>query len=239
MPLNKPNGNMYPWAYTWNPLAGKCPHECGYCYVENKIAPMMKRTGNKKYYGELRLIEKEFQTRLIVPDGFIIFVESCGDLFADAVPKEMIQRILNRITEFPQTTFLLQSKNPRRFLEFDIPKNCIFGTTLETTNQYIKTKALSPHRRFSAMMILPIDWPCMISIEPVMDLDVDRMVTWVKMLKPKFVSIGADSGLNNLSEPSPKKLEQLITELKKFTEVKQKENLKRLMLNCELEKVKS
>lgn len=86
MPLNKPSGNMYPWAYTWNPLAGECPHACGFCYVSGDIAPWLERMGNSKYYGPLRLVESEFKVSLVIPDGYLIFVESCGDLFAAEVP---------------------------------------------------------------------------------------------------------------------------------------------------------
>ena len=33
--MNKTKGDMYPWTdYTWNPLAGKCPHNCEYCYMK-------------------------------------------------------------------------------------------------------------------------------------------------------------------------------------------------------------
>ena len=45
----------------------------------------------------------------------------------------------------------------------------------------------------------------------------------------KFVSIGADSGKNNLPEPPSQKLKALIDELEKFTEVRVKKNLKRLL----------
>lgn len=32
MPLNKQSGNMYSWIdFTWNPIRGKCPHDCIYC----------------------------------------------------------------------------------------------------------------------------------------------------------------------------------------------------------------
>lgn len=220
---------MYPWAYTWNPLGGKCPHACGYCYVENKINPMMKRGGNDKYEGELRLMEKEMQTSLIIPEGYVIFVESCGDLFAKEVPTAFIQRVLDHIAKYPQTSCLLQTKNPSRFRDFDIPRNCILGTTIETTDEYLETKAPSAHKRFSVMACLPTDLPFMISIEPVMDFDLQRLISWITVLRPKFVSIGADSGKNNLSEPSPEKLEQLINKLRKVTEVRLKENLSRLL----------
>ena len=49
------------------------------------------------------------------------------------------------------------------------------------------------------------------------------------MAKPIQVNIGADSGGNNLPEPSKEKIIELIFELEKFTKVKQKKNLKRLL----------
>ena len=114
MGLNKPSGNMYPWAYTWNPLAGECKHACGYCYVPNKVAPWLRRMGNSKYYGEPRLIEKEFKTSLVVSEEYVVFVQSCGDLFGAWIPDLWIFRILERISDFPDTVFLLQTKIPER-----------------------------------------------------------------------------------------------------------------------------
>lgn len=87
--LNKPSGNMYPWAYTINFVAGACKYECSFCYVSGKIAPMLRRMGNDRYYGEPRLIEKAFRARLIVPDGYIVFVQSCGDLFGHWIPQRV------------------------------------------------------------------------------------------------------------------------------------------------------
>lgn len=229
MPLNKPSGNMYPRAYTWNPLAGECPHECGYCYVQNDIAPMLKRCGNDKYYGELCLVEKEFKVPLVVPDGFVIFVQSCGDLFANLVPDAFILKVLNRIREFPQTTFLLQTKNPERFFDFEIPENCILGTTIESNRPYSLTKAPDPELRWLAMKKMPTTRKVMVSIEPVMDFDLNKMLIWFGILRPSFVSIGADSGHNNLPEPSPTKLNQLLWQLELFTEVRRKANLSRLL----------
>ena len=246
MPLNKPSGNMYPWAYTWNPLAGKCPHECYFCYVEGKIAPWMRRMGSNKFYEPLRLVESEFKVPLIVPNGYIVFVESCGDLFAYDVEESWIWQVLNRIKKFPQTTFLLQSKNPERFFDFNIPQNCILGTTIESNRDYHLSKAPSPKERYHVFFMLNNDrdfegnkiYRLMVSIEPVMDFDLDELVFWMQEIDPEFISIGADSGNNNLVEPSPKKLQELIEILSRVTEVKQKENLSRLLPAKQLEKEK-
>lgn len=45
------------------------------------------------------------------------------------------------------------------------------------------------------------------------------------------VTIGADSKGSNLPEPSKEKIEALIKELRKFTQVKLKQNLNRLIKN--------
>ena len=44
------------------------------------------------------------------------------------------------------------------------------------------------------------------------------------------INIGADSGNNNLSEPKKEKVLKLISKLEKITIVKQKSNLKRLLV---------
>ena len=237
MGLNRPSGNMYPWAYTWNPIGGRCPHACSFCYVEGKVGPWLERMGNDKYVGEPRIIEEEFNTRLVVPDGYVVFVESCGDLFAYGIDDTWIWQVLNRICKFPETTFLLQTKNPERFFDFDIPQNCILGTTLETNRDYHMTKAPNPKERYYAFFMLNGNrdlegkkiYRLMLSLEPIMDFDLDTLVHWIQEIDPEFVSIGADSGQNNLVEPPAEKLKELLEILNKITEVRKKKNLNRLL----------
>lgn len=228
---------MYPWAYTWNPLAGECPHQCKGCYVGEKISPWLQRMGNDKYVGSPRLIENEFETKLVVPDGYVVFVESCGDLFAYGIPDLWIQRVLNYIRKFPQTTFLLQTKNPERFFDVNIPQNCILGTTLETNRDYHMTKAPSPKERYYVFFDLNSQrgldgnkiYRLFISIEPIMDFDFNELIQWIQEIEPEFVSIGADSGNNGFPEPSSNKLRELLESLDKITEVRRKKNLNRLL----------
>jgi len=216
---------MYPWAYTINYIGGKCKHGCGYCYV-----PRLAKRGVKRYsVEEPYFIEKELKTKLIIPEGYIVFVESCGDMFGNWIPDMWIMRILERISEFPQTPVLLQTKNPIRFHDFDIPKNCILATTIETNREINMTKAPQPKERFLAMKRISIEREIAVSVEPVMDFDLIVMLAWMGVLRPKFVSVGADSGKNNLLEPSPLKLKQLLWQLELITEVRKKKNLSRLL----------
>ena len=124
-------------------------------------------------------------------------------------------------------SYLFQSKNPERFHNnFCFPMNTILGTTIETNRPYIVSRAPGTMQRMEAMWRL--DLPRTVTIEPIMDFDLDVIVDWIREIKPEFVSIGADSGNNHLPEPSGEKVDALIEALKEFTEVKIKDNLKRL-----------
>jgi DNA repair photolyase len=224
---------MYEWAYTTNPIGGRCPHECSYCYVGK-----LRRRGLKKYEGSPFLDERWFKTNLAIPEqDKVVFIQSCGDLFAYGIDQTWIWRILGYIKKFPETTFLLQTKNPESFFEFNIPQNCILGTTIETNRNYGMTKAPNPKERYYVFFELKNQrnlegdkvYRLMVSIEPVMDFDLDELVFWLQEIDPEFVSIGADSAKHGLPEPEPQKLRELIEMLQKFTEVRQKKNLSRLL----------
>lgn len=223
---------MYPWAYTYNPIGGHCYHECRYCYVPGKLV----KRGLKKYLGEPFLVEKELKVKLVIPEGYVVFVCSCYDLFGYWVPAEWIRRILTHCREFPETTFLFQTKNPARFLKFinEFPPKTILGTTIESNRPYPNTRAVTPEARFMGMMAPELfKFRRMVSIEPIMDFDMVVMVKMILGLKPEFVSIGADSGKNNLVEPSTEKIGELIRNIEKFTEVRVKFNLQRLLEKAE------
>jgi len=218
MTLNKQAGNMYPWCdYTWNPIRGKCPHECGYCYMK------------KFKVGELRLDEKSLNDDL--GKGNTIFVGSSTDMFADAVPTEWISRVLSRCNFRIGNTYLFQTKNPSRFFDFleSFPSGVILGTTIETNRESPST-APDAMSRMIAMSAEPLKgFTKFVSIEPVMDFDLPILSSWMYRIRPKFISIGADSKGNNLTEPDAEKLKLFIGEMQKLTEVKVKTNLGRIM----------
>jgi hypothetical protein len=70
-----------------------------------------------------------------------------------------------------------------------------------------------------------------VTIEPIMDFDVDILTQWVDDIKPEFVNIGADSKNHNLPEPSWDKVDELIGNLKTLgIEIREKSNLDRLKM---------
>lgn len=191
MGLNLSNGNMYKFVnYTWNPIKGKCLHDCSYCYM--KTMPQ---------YQHLILAENEFKTDL--GNGNRIFIGSTTDAFAENVPSEWIVRILdycyqNHNAEKPNA-YLLQSKNPKRFLEFinhPIMERVIFGTTIETNRFYpeIMNKAPRIEERVEAMEeIARLGRPTMVTAEPLMQFDHEEVVSFIRRCSPKLVNIGKES----------------------------------------------
>lgn len=235
----KKESNMYPWVdITKNFVGGKCPHECVYCYV-NSLRKKFDSL-NKKYSGKLFLLEKEFEKPL--PTGKTIFIQNCGDLFAEGVPTAWIGKVLAYCNKF-DNTYLFQTKNVERLNYFTglFPHKTILGTTLETTmssEEYAHiSKAPEPMWRAFYLSWPFIERACrgiayrrMVSIEPILAFDPKIMLGWIRSIQPEFVSIGADSKHTiGLSEPTSEQIKYLIEELNKITEVRLKGNLKRLL----------
>lgn len=216
--LNKVKGNMYEFAtHTWNTIKGKCPHDCSYCY--------MKRFKQ----GEIHFDQKELTTDL--GSGNFIFVGSSCDLFAEGVPDDWIIWTLDHCIGF-DNTYLFQTKNPARFEDFSgrYPTNSIFCTTIETNRENDLSNC--PERKMRMV------WMCgsflsdkrrMITIEPIMEFDMDELVRWIEAIRPECVNIGADSGNNSLPEPEADKIRELILRLSDYTRVNLKFNLHRIL----------
>lgn len=212
--------NMYDWITekNVNPLAGRCLHECEYCYVEPmKIRP----ASNKKYSGPIRLDEKVLASTI---KGGTRFLCSCNDLFAAGVPENIILDIIDWAAR-QDTTWAIQTKNPGhelfRHLIKNKPANFVLGATIETNRDISISKAPLPKDR----VIAGLDY---VTIEPIMDFDMIELVAMVKAINPRFVNVGADSGGNDLPEPSAEKIEALIAALEAITEVRRKPNLVRI-----------
>ncbi len=218
--LNVSKGNMYDFVtHTWNTIKGACPHDCSYCY--------MKRFGKQKL---ARFDEKELKTDL--GKGNFIFVGSSCDMFAIDIPAEWILKTLRKCIMNNENDYLFQSKNPGGFLALSKvgywqPKIC---TTIESNRWYPDIMRTSPliEERVRAMSTY-WRYKKYVTIEPIMDFDLDFMVENIKRCEPEQVNIGADSGNNHLPEPSAEKVLALIDELNKFTTIARKTNLSRIL----------
>jgi DNA repair photolyase len=220
--------NMYPWVTrTRNYIGGECPHKCVYCYV-NTLKQRFRHV-KKRYTGEPFLITSELEKS--EGQNNVIFVQDCGDLFAEAIPDEWIKQVLEHCRAYPSNMYLFQSKNPMRFFHFTglLPQSCMLGTTMESDISYPNvSRAPSQAERALAMSMLK-GFQTMISVEPVMDFNLHGFVKIIRDIHPKFVSIGADSKRCSLKEPDRAKLVRFIDSLREFTEVRTKKNLRRIL----------
>lgn len=218
MGLNKSKGNMYDFiTHTWNTIKGECPHGCSYCY--------MKRWGKQN---KLRFDEKELKTDL-GNDNFIFVGSSC-DMWAKEIDDNWIGQTLYYMDNYRNNKYFFQTKNPNRILFWAMPRNSVICTTIETNRFHLYMGNTPPvHQRASAMNAISDYLDTYVTIEPIMNFDLISMIELIKDCRPLQVNIGADSGNNNLPEPPKEKILELIAELEKFTIVKQKKNLKRLL----------
>jgi len=220
MALNQQKGNMYGFVtHTWNTIKGKCPHDCPYCYMKRYPQP------------ELHFDEKELKTDL--GEGNFIFVGSSCDMFADDIPPEWIIATLMHCEKF-NNEYLFQTKNPEAYSGYGANiaaiEDFVLCTTIETNRFYSDYlgSAPSPRERSLAMQKIPYNKKH-VTIEPIMDFDLEFFFQFLMDCNPIQVNIGADSGSNKLPEPDKDKILELIKQLEKFTIVHQKKNLRRLI----------
>lgn len=223
MRLQKAFGNMYDWVtHMWGVGTG-CPHQCKYCYV--------KANGHEQ--PDRFVLDPEFPH---LGKDKTIFVGHRCDLFAESVNTADILRVLDWCRDFPENTYVFQSKNPERaaklmeeglFFNLDVQ----FGTTIETNRTYIIDElSKTPPPLSRALGLSRMKCRTFLTIEPILTFDQDALLNLVLTAKPKFVNIGADSKGHDLPEPSRLEVLDLICVLiDKDIEIRQKYNLDRLL----------
>ncbi|MEM4958399.1 MAG: DUF5131 family protein [Nanopusillaceae archaeon] len=211
---------------TWNPVTG-CTHNCVYCWAR-ALATTKLRNSIRYRNGFLpRLNLGEFERRF---SGGFVFVSDMGDLFCGEVPDEWILKVLEHVGRFPNTYFLFLTKNPSRYLEFTrkFPPNAVLGATIETDSDalYLESRppisrAPPPSARYRAMAEL--DWSMkFVSVEPVLDFDLERFTKWIREIDPFMVYVGYDNYGHKLPEPPMEKTLRLVETLSEFTLVVKK-----------------
>ena len=204
--------NMYADAKTWSPFKG-CKFDCVYCIysfqaqAKRQMHRCMDCYRYTPHFHPERLEE--------VPNSKIVFV--CGNAdIAFAEPDQLAQIIeaIKKDNEKSRSskTFYLQSKSPSCLEPFlgQLPENVIILTTLETNRDagYDEfSKAPVPSVRYK--QFLDLKYPRkIVTIEPIMDFDVDFFAAWIMEIKPEYVWLGYDSKNCCLPEPSQSKLKE-------------------------------
>lgn len=210
---------------TWNPFTG-CKFDCSYCWARKLADGKLKKSYPNGFEPESHpgRYAKHFKA------GEFVFVCSMGDIAFSHYATRLA--IHDNIANHPENQFLLCTKAPQIFTDslFD-GKNVYHGCTIETNRAYPQSISKAPevNLRHGIMAALESDHK-FISIEPIMDFDLDVFVEWIRDIQPEIVEVGADNYHNNLPEPSPEKVRALLEALKGFVPtVIEKDGLKRLL----------
>jgi len=231
--LKESKGDMYEFvSHTWNPIVGRCPHDCKYCYVLYKY-------GNEVADG-IRLNEECFKEDFGT-DKFI-FVGSGIDLFAKDIPDSWIKKVLdycyrdNTDLFGTRNRFLFQSKNPSRILDFikhPVFQDSVVCTTIETNRFYPSIMNKAPHVKERALAMNKIanrGIDTYLTIEPIMDFDLENLIRLIQLCHPIQVNIGANTNKNiRLPEPTDNKIQQLIDCISGDYKLELKSNLTRII----------
>ncbi|MEM2197234.1 MAG: DUF5131 family protein [Desulfurococcaceae archaeon] len=211
---------------TWNPVTG-CTHNCVYCWARQLAETKLRNSRKYRDGFSPRIHGEEFKKKF---SGGVVFVSDMGDLFCSGVPDEWVLKVLRHVRKFPNTYFLFLTKSPSRYLDFinEFPPNSVLGATIETDSDELFMKhsprisqAPLPSIRYGAMKKL--EWPMkFISIEPILDFNLDRFTEWIRDINPFMVYVGYDNYGHKLPEPAHDKTLKLMERLSEFTLVVKK-----------------
>lgn len=182
--------------YTWNPVVG-CKNHCWYCYAER----MNKRFKYIPKWDEPCVKVNELYTPKRVPkEPSKIFVGSMCDLFGNWISKKIIEDVLVFVKKNPQHTFQVLTKNPKRYKEFEFPKNCWLGQTITGKENIFGSPIYKDNITYY-------------SFEPLLDyINIDSL----EML-PKWIILGAYTGPGSKKyQPKKEWIDSIVRQCKHY-----------------------
>lgn len=117
--------------YTINPIKGLCKYACDYCYARK----MYKRF---HWNEEVRIDMTTLNSIAKIKEPSRIFLCSTHDLFGEWIPDKWIWGIITQIQSYSQHTFLLLTKNPKRYKDWTFRNNFWLGQTVVKKEDYKK-----------------------------------------------------------------------------------------------------
>lgn len=218
--LRKSHGNMYDWVtHTWSPILG-CSHQCRYCYVRK----------NHKLPEIPFLREDDFPN---LREGRVIFVGHLCDMFSEKTSPEHIAEVLRHCRKYEGNEYVFQTKNLAKLVGFVpvFPPKFMIGTTVETDREdLIRELSTAPPPEERIKVFRSIRGRKFLTVEPILDFDVENFSKMIISSGADFVNIGADSKGHGLVEPSKEKIIGFIENLLSAkVEIRKKVNLTRII----------
>ncbi|MBL7077756.1 MAG: DUF5131 family protein [Kiritimatiellae bacterium] len=206
------DSNMYKLSVrSWNPFVG-CGFDCTYCGPSFQQQAKRRKQDCQQCYEYKPHEHPERLDNSLPTTGFCQFIFTCdmGDI--SFCPDEHLERIVKRIRQESDRTFLIQSKAPATFMRVKKwPRNVILGTTIETNRDDLcadVSTAPPPSKRFKDL--LAVDHPVkMITLEPLMSFDVDILASWVEKIHPRMVWLGYQNHGDDLPAPPLERVREL------------------------------
>lgn len=214
---------------TWNPISG-CLHSCTYCWARKLAETRLK--GSPRYKDGFQPTFHAEDLKKKFKPGEFVFVTDMGDAWGWWTPRDQLEQVIEVERKFPETRFLNQTKSPMSFHRFQFPGNTVLGTTIETNRYfpqfYVGQGVGAPSDRMGWMASLAHPHK-FVSIEPIMDFDLEEFVRWIGHIRPEIVEVGADNYGHHLPEPDGMKVVSLLNALREFVpQVIMKDGLERL-----------
>lgn len=136
---------------TWNPISGKCKHNCDYCY--------MHAFWRRNPASVINQIKENYLLDKMKFDPCKIFVGSSTDMWGEWVSSLWIMKVINKAALHPKHIFQFLTKNPSRYMGWAFSENMWFGTTVDGTE-------MTQNNLFSLIRCVSKEFIRFVSFEP-------------------------------------------------------------------------
>ena len=209
--------NMYKLSVKqWSPFKG-CKFECSFCKKSFQLQAKRQKRRCPECGDFIPHTHPERLDHSLPNTKYMQFIFACASSDITFCPTDYLEEIAAVMKKNSNKNFLIQSKDPATFNRVKWSKNVILGTTIETNDDEIYkgiSSAPSPSQRYADFT--KIEHPLkMVTIEPVIDFDLDILLKWMQDIKPCMIWLGYDTKNCNLPEPSVSKVKKLHWELSK------------------------
>jgi len=181
--------------YTINPVKGKCPMGCSYCYARR----MYDRF---KWNPEIRL-ENVFSELNHIPLGSKVFWGSTIELFGEWIRPTWLERIFREVRNYPELWHIFLTKCPQNLIKWSpFPENCWVGIT--ATNDYDIINRIG----LLGLTKAPIKF---VSIEPLLSWDAFTSEIALKYLPIiQWLIIGQQTPVSKKTEPKIEWIREIV-----------------------------
>ncbi len=178
--------------YTINPVKGKCPVACSYCYARRLYDRF-------KWDTTIRYDDMVWQIGPHIAKGSRVFVGSTMELFGPWVRDEWLETIFAYCRACPSVTFIFLTKQPSRLAKWaPFPDNCWVGASAWDT------ESLNDACHYLAMVEAKHRW---LSIEPLLDRIKN---TWFKVGGIQWLAIGQQTPVKDATKPKVEWLKEIV-----------------------------